>query len=73
MADIIRMAEFHGARRPNTPSRRAADRAEHTGYFCTRCRCESFSLLVSGAVQCVNCGARVANVRLVIDKLEEAN
>ena len=65
MAQIIRMSEFHGARRSH-PGRRASDREEQARLFCTRCRCESFSLLLSGGIQCVNCGARISNVRIAM-------
>jgi len=62
MAQIIRMEEFRGARTRN-PGRRASDRDERPRFYCTRCRCESFSLLTSGEVLCVNCGALMRNVR----------
>lgn len=68
MAQIIRIEEFHGVRskRP-TPARRASDRDQQPRFFCTRCRCESFLLLTSGAVRCVNCSAAIGNVRVVMD------
>ena len=65
MAQIIRMEEFHGARR-KTPGRRASDREEQPRLFCTRCRCESFSLLLSGDIRCVNCGALIRNARVAM-------
>lgn len=68
MAQIIRIDEFHRPLRPQHPARRAADRREHTRLFCTRCRCESFALLLSGAVACVNCEAKIRNVRVLMEE-----
>jgi len=65
MAQIIRMDEFQGAqKRRQLPARRATDRNERPRYFCTRCRCESFTLLTTGEVLCVNCAALMRNVRV---------
>ncbi len=68
MAQIIRMEEFHRPRPSQLPARRASDRAQQARLFCTRCRCESFSLLLAGTVLCVNCGAVIKNVRLAIQE-----
>jgi hypothetical protein len=65
MAQIIRMDEFHGARTQH-PGRRATDRDPREKLFCTRCQCESFSLLLSGEVNCVNCGALIRNLRVAV-------
>lgn len=63
MAQIVRIDEFQGWRTKH-PGRRAADRDERERFFCTRCRCESFSLLLSGEVFCVNCAALISNLRI---------
>ena len=68
MAQIIRIEEFHRPRRAQHPARRASDREEQPRLYCTRCSCESFSLLHSGAVLCVNCGAKIRNVRVTVEE-----
>ena len=68
MAKIIRIEEFHGVRRTKSPGRRASDGEEQQPrMFCTRCRCQSFSLLLSGDVLCVNCGAKIRNVQVTME------
>ena len=68
MAQIIRIDEFHRPHRPQHPARRAADREDQPRLFCTRCSCESFSLLLSGTVLCVNCGAKIRNARVTMEE-----
>ena len=69
MAQIIRIEEFHGVRRRQHPARRASDSEEQQPrLYCTRCRCQSFSLLLSGEVLCVNCGAKIRNVQVAMEK-----
>ena len=68
MAQIIRIEEFHRRRRSQHPARRAADGEEQPRLYCKRCSCESFSLLLSGAVLCVNCGAKIRNLRVALEE-----
>jgi hypothetical protein len=68
MAQIIRIDEFHRPRRAQHPARRAADLDERPRLFCTRCRCESFSMLLCGDVHCVNCGAKIRNVQVAMEE-----